>query len=240
MNRQLVFQTCITVLLLAGPWLIKPALAGLVWDINTVDSTGYVGAWTSIALDANDNPHISYQDITNYALKYAAFNGSTWDIETVASEGYLGMWQTIALDADGNPHISYQDDTNNALKYAAFNSSTWDIVTVDRTGNVGSFTSIALDANDNPHISYCDETNVDLKYAKAYHCGDVLAGDFNGDCIVDSLDLQTFANNCWLTIGPEDDLYVDGWVDFNDFAVLANNWLIDCDQTPENPACVPK
>lgn len=29
-------------------------------------------------------------------------------------------------------------------------------------------------------------------------------------------------------------------VDFFDFAIMAANWLIDCDLTPENPACTPK
>ncbi len=29
-------------------------------------------------------------------------------------------------------------------------------------------------------------------------------------------------------------------IDFRDFAVMAMNWLIDCDQTPGDPACVPK
>ena len=71
-------------------------------------------------------------------------------------------------------------------------------------------------------------------------CQYVLAGDLNDDCKVDFLDVQTFVNTCWLTAGPEGDLYVDDWVDFRDFAVVAMNWLIDCDQTPEDPACVPK
>ena len=43
-------------------------------------------------------------------------------------------------------------------------------------------------------------------------CDFVLAGDTNDDCKVD----------------------------FRDFAVMAMNWLIDCDQTPGDPACVPK
>ena len=119
MRRQFLFQSCIAVLLLAGPWLSKLALAGSAWDVNTVDNTGMVGLYTSIALDAN---------------------------------GY-------------------------------------------------------------PHISYWDGANDDLKYAHSkYFCEYVLSGDMNDDCKFD----------------------------FRDFALMAKNWLIDCDKNPPDPACVPK
>jgi hypothetical protein len=36
------------------------------------------------------------------------------------------------------------------------------------------------------------------------------------------------------------DLNNDCKVDFRDFAVMAANWLIDCDTNPSDPACVPK
>ena len=36
------------------------------------------------------------------------------------------------------------------------------------------------------------------------------------------------------------DLNNDCKVDFSDFAIMAANWLIDCDLNPSDPACVPK
>jgi hypothetical protein len=36
------------------------------------------------------------------------------------------------------------------------------------------------------------------------------------------------------------DLNDDCKVDFRDFAYMAENWLIDCDTNPSDPACVPK
>ena len=68
MKRQFLFQTCMAVLLLAGLWLSKPALADGDWNIQTVDSAGLVGAHSSIALDAGGNAQISYYDMTNYDL----------------------------------------------------------------------------------------------------------------------------------------------------------------------------
>jgi hypothetical protein len=45
---------------------------GSEWQIQTVDSEGYVGPYTSIVLNIGDAPHISYYDESNGALKYAS------------------------------------------------------------------------------------------------------------------------------------------------------------------------
>jgi len=139
-------------------------LADGSWSIATVDSTGYVGWDTSIALDGGDNPHISYYDAINTDLKYAYYDGASWNTETVDSAGTVGEYTSIALDGGDNPHISYYDAINNDLKYAYYDGG-WNITTVDSTGDVGRHTSMALDGGDNPHISYCDWGNGDLKYA---------------------------------------------------------------------------
>jgi hypothetical protein len=60
------------------------------WSIETVDSTGDVGELTSMALDSNGYPHISYSDITNRYLKYAKWTGSAWSNEAVDSGGNVG------------------------------------------------------------------------------------------------------------------------------------------------------
>jgi hypothetical protein len=44
---------------------------GSTWQITTVDSSGYVGGYTSLAILPSGQPAISYYDVTNGALKYA-------------------------------------------------------------------------------------------------------------------------------------------------------------------------
>ncbi len=83
-----------------------------LWSLETVDSIGYGQGYTSIALDTNGYPHISYYNGGYGELKYAKWTGSGWNIETVDSDGYLSDYTSIALDTNDYPHISYYDCTN--------------------------------------------------------------------------------------------------------------------------------
>lgn len=48
------------------------------WHVEAVDSEGSVGSHTSLALDADGYPHISYYDDGNGGLKYASY--SAWKL----------------------------------------------------------------------------------------------------------------------------------------------------------------
>ena len=146
-------------LLLLGLFFGSSAFAE--WTTVTIDSLGDVGTYSSIALDANNNPHIAYYDYTNNNLKYAKWTGSSWSIQTVDSTGYVGTYTSIAIDSANNPHISYY---GGGLKYAKWTGSAWSIQMVDSLG--GSYNAIAVDSYDNPHISYKGGYNDIQKYAK--------------------------------------------------------------------------
>ena len=186
---------------------------GGTWNIETVDNGGVVGTcdageYTSIALDSNGYPYISYFYGTGEDLKCAHWTGSSWEIETVDSAGDVGRHTSIALDSNNCPHISYSDLTRaeywngtgikvgGDLKYARWNGTSWVTETVassngpashsKTTGKTGRFTSIALDSNNHPHISYYDGTNNDLKYVRWNGTSWVIetidnAGDVGGD-----------------------------------------------------------
>src|SRR3989338_6344590 len=150
-----------------GDHLYYAYFDGSQWQYETVDSSPGVGAYASIAIDSNNNVHISYQDsYPNGDLKYATNASGAWVASTVDSAGNVGEYTSIAIDSNNKAHISYFDSTNYDLIYVTNASGAWVASTVDSAGYLGKYTSIAIDSNNNAHISYYDAiVNRDLKYA---------------------------------------------------------------------------
>ena len=147
-------------------YYISGEVATDTYKVAVVDAAGDVGWWTSIAVDSNNLPHISYYDKTNLRLKYAYKTmAGTWAIEVVDS-GNVGLTTSIKLDKQNRPHIAYYDAGNLNLKYAYKSGGIWNKYAIDSAGDVGWYSSLALDSNDRPHISYRDATNLKLKYAR--------------------------------------------------------------------------
>jgi hypothetical protein len=155
----------------------------------TVDNNGQVGVGSSLTLDSNDRPVISYYDISNGHLKLAhcadANCTSDTSIITVDSSGDVGRQSSLVLDSSGRPVIGYFDAGNSALKLAhcadANCTSGTSIVAVDSSGDVGSEPALTLDSVGKPVISYLDTTNTADISLKLAHCGD--ANCANGNSI---------------------------------------------------------
>jgi hypothetical protein len=81
------------------------------WETSVVDAekdsagnyTGDRGGYTSIALDSNNRPRISYYDFENHRLKYARYNGSSWSSTSITDKDVTaGLYTSIAMDKTGS------------------------------------------------------------------------------------------------------------------------------------------
>ncbi len=139
------------------------------WDITVLDSVGYGGGCSSVAILPSGQPAISYRKKTSNSLMYAWYDGSAWQTTTVGWIGSWGGWNSLAILPSGYPAISYQVTPSphvRRLEYAWYDGSVWQTTIVDSGGSVGAFNSLAILPSGQPAISYLDETNYDLKYAE--------------------------------------------------------------------------
>ncbi len=157
--------------------------SGTNWAIENVeyvaDSNGTIanGGLSSIALDADNNPHICYLDSGTGHFKYARKVGGSWTTRIIplpndpysSADTSYSPWTECSIAVDkttGTAHVSMQ--MLGAFGYALgyWNSGLVNAVVVDDLdGNTGYHNSIALDSKGFPHISYEARGDGNLKYA---------------------------------------------------------------------------
>jgi hypothetical protein len=121
---------------------------------------------TSIALDPEGVPGITYYNNGEKRLEIAVLGPEGWSVEVVDENGDAGRYSALTYDADGNPHISYfaaRNRESGTVRYAHWDGSQWQIEDVDtldniRMGSVGArkITSLVIDTQNNPHLAYTD------------------------------------------------------------------------------------
>ncbi len=150
-----------------------------LWQCTSVDAAG--ASSTSMSMDTNGKPWITYYDGTNTALDVAKYVGTggncslsaAWQCTQVDNSASDGQYSSIAFDATGNPWISYYDSSAGDLRVAHFvtsggncTSTAWNCGSINTGGTVGQYTTIAFDYSGMPWVSYYDASNLDLKIAK--------------------------------------------------------------------------
>lgn len=88
------------------------------WEFALPDTTGEVGFFSSIDLDSQDYPHISYYADDTQTLKYAHWDGADWIVEIVDTPVIMDGYTSLIVDQDDTTHIAYCDGSSSEIKYA--------------------------------------------------------------------------------------------------------------------------
>lgn len=149
---------------------------GTSWDRQPIRIKAKdISYYTSITLDAQDLPRISYYEYWGTGedyrlhLRNVLWNGQFWEVSTVDSTPGSGKFNAIVSDSAGNPQIAYANvkAENASLRYARWNGRFWDIDILE--GATAPFyvysVNVVLDKSGVPHITYTDVMNRLVKYA---------------------------------------------------------------------------
>ncbi|MFO7873791.1 MAG: dockerin type I domain-containing protein [Bacteroidales bacterium] len=138
-------------------WEVERLTEDGSWPGGPTDSEGY---YTSIALDAMGQPHISHSGQgallgSRFGLRYTYYDGSEWQRDKVDYE-LIFSHTSLAVDNTNNPHIAYIKSDRN-MGYTRWDGSQWHYENLRPSGNIvrhasGSGSFLALDADQRPHI----------------------------------------------------------------------------------------
>ncbi len=139
------------------------------WRISTIDNDAGSGRFSSLVLDENDKPAVSYYTRVGPGkgmIEFAIFENDQWTTEKVedfdniqiAFEGARNV--TSLTLVDDIYHLTYGD--REVIKYAQRINGMWEIETVvDESGGstiLGQQTSLALNSEGVPYIIYYEVT----------------------------------------------------------------------------------
>jgi hypothetical protein len=149
------------------------------WNIAPVHlKSRLLEYYTSIAIDANDRPLITFYEVfgstTNeYALhlKHVRWTGEYWTSSTIDRVQGSGKFNSAASGPDGRVHVAYANvkDEDASLRYAVADEGGWKL-TILQGGGSAYYTwavALALDSRGTPHIAYTDVAKRQVRYASA-------------------------------------------------------------------------
>ncbi len=157
----------------AGTGVIHRFWDGEKWQRQFADvHARVINYYTSIVLDANDYPSISFYEEAGAGdaccrLRIVVWNGTFWDLKTIDATHGSGKFNSMAMNSQGHPEIAIGnvEYMTLSLRYARWNGEAWNVEILDNTVSSKWSVAMVLDKNDSPHIVYTDVQAHMVKYA---------------------------------------------------------------------------
>lgn len=163
-------------------------------NILTLDSTGDVGLYSSVILNKQNLPVISYHSAED-GLKLLFCKNPVCQSDDAhivnplivnPLEDASGWFGSVVLGESGNPIVSFYDIDSGDLRllicddHVCSGNESRNVAELDTEADVGAYNSLALNQQGNPVLSYHDSTNGKLKMA---FCEDSACGSFRIDSV---------------------------------------------------------
>jgi hypothetical protein len=150
---------------------------GILWQKQAIRlNAPNIEFYTSIALDSDDRPIISYYEVIgagspDYSLhlRDVKWNGRLWQASTIDWTQGSGKFNSIAEGSDGHLQIAYANVRSEtaSLRYASWNGNSWQVELLEGAESPSPIYSVSmvLEKDDVPHITYTDVARHLVKYA---------------------------------------------------------------------------
>jgi len=146
------------------------------WDCKLkkwfTETIGRASAFTAMALDSKEHPHISCPGSAGVVHIY--WDGASWQTQTIPVKArVISYYTSIALDSRDNPAISFYEEAGMGdnflrLRVVAWENMRWVVRTVDGDHGSGKFNSMGIDSTGHLQIAYgnVQYENLSLRYAR--------------------------------------------------------------------------
>lgn len=164
----------------SGARLRYAAWDGTAWKRQPIPlSSDVIAYFTSIVLDAEDRPSISFYEYRGprdsdfkIRLRNVTWNGQFWQLRTIDAQEGSGKFNSMATDAQGRFHLAYANVSSGTegIRYGLWDGANWKLdviegLTQTRGEVVGYSNTIAVDAAGVPHLAYSNMSDPQLRYA---------------------------------------------------------------------------